>query len=494
MLRPFINISIQQATPFSYKDTSGTIITIIRNRLIELDFVEKYEIESSWVDHTDKAKISFPKNIKLSETLNDGTQVLFNQSLTYNVILGGIDNQDANGNNIIYAPLIMKGDLIIIQDGYWYKNENGQDIQIGDTQFSGYVSKVNSDIPIEIECEDNFYLLKRTPFDSSIWNKTAANGNTDLYSLMKHIIELVNIQFSGNSKYNILASQPTISNTSPITNPYPILSFSEIPNAISAQFSLGYLEIGDISCAEVLRKLKDQYHFESTFINNDLYFGVTIYNDSSEFAIQNPTQSGTYFFFNDLYQNNKLTASANIFDDCDLEYTNKEDIVLSAIVHCKSKKNTGKTTKDGFAVTKLEKLKILVYWDLLTSTFKYINLSIPGAVVPSNPDGGERHDFIYPIDINKTAPTITTLFSYGIEHLSKYFYTGFRGSFETFGFPFIRWNYNVNLIDPILSDRNGQYKVKKVIRAGGEGISQKIFLDFKINVAIPSNTTSIYML
>lgn len=478
MLRPFVNIKIQQATPFSYKSASGAIVTETRNRLIELDFVEQYEIERSWENHTDRAVISFPKNIQLQQTLNDGTELLFTQSATYNAILGGVDN------SMNIAPLIMKGDLVFIQDGYWNRNENGEDIQRGNTPFSGYISVVKSETPIVIECEDNFFLLKRTPFDSTVWNKTSANGNTDLYSLMKHIIDLVNKQFSGNSKFNILNG----------SNVYPVLEFTEIPNSITSEFSLGYLEIGDLTCAEVLQKLKDQYHFESTFIDNSLYFGVTIYNDSEQFRTSNPTQSGTFFYFEDLWDNGTLIASANIFDNCDLEYSNKEDVVLSAIVHCKTKKKTGRTTKDGANVTKLERIKIMVYWDIVSGEFKYVDLSEPGAVIPHNPDGGERHDFPYPVDINATPPSLISLFNYGVEHLKKYYYTGFRGSFTTFGFPFIDWNFNVNLISPIYPDRDGQYKVKKVIKRGGDGLEQQIFLDFKINATIPTNLTSIYMI
>jgi hypothetical protein len=485
MLRPFVNIKIQQATSYSYKNSSGATVLLVRNRLIELDFVEKYEIERSWENHTDWATISFPKNIQLSQSLNNGDELLFSQSATYNAILGGVDNQNGNGENTNIAPLIMKGDLVYIQDGYWSRNENGEDIQRGKTVFAGYVSVVKSDVPIEIECEDNFFLLKRTPFDSTVWNKTSANGSTDLYSLINHILDLVNKQFSENSIYNILSDGKNV---------YPKLNFTEIPNSITSKFNLGYLEIGDLTCAEVLQKLKDRYHFESTFIDNSLYFGVTIYNDTEQFSTSNPTQSGTFFYFEDVWDNGTLIASANIFDDPDLEYTNKEDVVLSAIVHCKVKNKTGRVTKDGYNVTKLEKIKIMVYWDIVTQEFKYVDLSKPGEVTPNNPDGGERHDFPYPVDINDAAPSISTLFNYGVEHLKKYYYTGFKGKFTTFGFPFIDWNFNVNLISPIFPDRNGQYKVKKVVRRGGQGLEQDIYLDFKNNAVIPINLTSIFMI
>lgn len=472
MLRPFCKISIQQVYPFSYTDKDGIVVTIPREKLLELDFVTSYEIESGWESHTNCCKITFPKNILLKNG-----NALFKEAGSYNVILGGTTNQNYDGSENTYEPLILKGDIVTIQDGYWYRNQNGKDIQVGNTPFIGYVSNVKSDTPIEIECEDNFYLLKRVPFDKNKWS-----GN--LYELMKHIIELVNAQFYDKNKL------------------FPQLSFSEIPNSISAEFSLGYLDIGDMTCSMLLDKLKTQYHFESTFKDNSLLFGVTIYDETV-------AKSLAFYSFGDIYLNGNLKTSANIFPNHNLEYCNKGDVILSTVVQCKIiTPIAGKLTKDGYQSTQKTKLKILVYWDIPTATFKYLDLSKPNTKTPPNQDGGERHTCYYPVDSSKPFPKIQDLVNLGIEQLQKYYYIGFRGSFTSFGFPFVDWNDNIFILSPMYADRNGCYKVKKVKRTfdskvPGGGLSNEIFIDYlqqdvvlgkQIVRQIPTNTTSIYII
>ena len=478
MLRPFVQISIQQVTTYN---ANG--VDIVRNKLLTLDFVTEYEIPSGWESHTNEATIKFPKNI----VLQDG-DFTFTETGTYNVILGGVTNQSVLGQPITYAPLLMKGDIVYIADGYWFRNENQVDVQKGKTVFSGYISEVKSEVPIQVTCNDNFYLLKRTPFDSTVWNKTTGNGKTDLYSLMQHILDLVNAKFN--------SQNPS----------YPLLTFTEIPNAITAEFSLGYLDIGDLSCGQLLDKLKSQFHFESTFVGNTLLFGATLYNDDTSVSDANLIPNSSAFFaFRDIFNSNgQLQTSANIHDKTDLEYTNKDDIQLSTIVQCKIIQKSGKTLKSGATATKLAKLKILVFWDIPTSSYKYQDLSKPGTTALPNPSDGERHSCWYPVDLSLPSPTLDDLFELGKQQLSKYHYTGFKGSFVTLGFPFVDWNDNVNLLDPIMADRNGVYKVRKVIRKGGtKGITQEIHLDYLLQDLelgvlkvrqIPSNVQQIHML
>ena len=65
--------------------------------------------------------------------------------------------------------------------------------------------------------------------------------------------------------------------------------------------------------------------------------------------------------------------------------------------------------------------------------------------------------------------------------LDQYHYTGFRGSFITFGIRYVRVGDNVDILDRILPERNGRYMVKTVEYSGGEtGLRQKITLDFLI--------------
>jgi hypothetical protein len=445
MLRPFYLISIQQVPNSQYPT---------RNSLFELDFVNEYEIESTWENHTDCAKVSLPKNVQLKTE-----DFLFKQSGTYNVILGGSQsNTDKEGNAITYPPLIMKGDAVTISDGYWYKNRQRIDIQTGSTQFSGYVSKVHSDVPIKIDCEDNFYLLKRTPV-----NKTTYEGN--LLGLCQFMLDQVNSLF-GNNNDKIVNG----------INPYPILTLFSNPDSITANFSLGHLDIGNVTCAQLLDRLRTQYHLESFFIGNVLHFGFPIYDESTA------NNKNVFEFQN------------NIFDDCQLEYKNKSDVILSAIVTSHTIKATGRKTRDGELSTKKERKSVLIYWDIPTETFKYLEKK-KGENFPAN-DGGERHEFVYPIDPADGEPSTATLVDFGTKQLEKYYYTGFRGSFKTIGFPFVKWGDNVVILDPVMADRNGVYKVKKVVRSGGvdNSIEQEIFLDYKLNIVVPTTFTEIYMI
>ena len=514
MLRPFTQINIQQVPTQKWGS---------RNLNFNLDFVTEYSIETGWEKHTDTCKIRFPKNISLFGS-PDG---IFTYNSTYNLILGasGTDNSpniDASGQLQSNAPLIMKGDVITINHGYIFRNNNDIDNYVctGQPQlpfsssisknnkisspiknnlFFGYVSSVGSGTPIEIECEDNFYLLKRTPFDKSIWNQKESDGNTSLYNLMQHILDLTNKQFSLNE--DLYFQIPSNDGITLYANPYPELTLLNIPDSITAQFSLGYLEIGDMTCGQLLDKLKQQYHFESTFRGNVLQFAFPIYIDSnSQYANLN-ANSNNFFCFRDIFNSNgELIASANIFPSHDLEYSNKDDIVLSATVQCKVQNSIrGKSTLSGAQKTKVEKLKVYVYWDIPSQSFKSINLSqgqVSNTQTPPNIDGGERHEFWYPVDKKNPNPTIGQLTELGIKHLEKYHYTGFRGCFSTFAFPYVQWNDNANILDPIYADRNGQYKIKKVIYKGGmKGLSQDIYLDYKINSKSNNQSTqSIFML
>lgn len=532
MLRPFTQIQIQQVTPFG---------EMARTQLLDINFVNEYQIDSSWESHTNNCTVKFPKNTQLFNTPN-GIFAYGN----YNLVLSGTGtelspNIDAYGTPITYAPLIMKGDIIIINSGYIFRNGSGVDnycatgsasiqgIQknnkisspISYDLFFGYVTDIKSGTPIELKCEDNFYLLKRVPFPKSVWNQKEAvsvvddpgfvgsTEGTSLYGLMKYILSLVNAKFALNPAIYI----PKQSSTGQIFtnfNPYPELSLLDVPSSISAKFSLGYLEIGDMTCAQVLDKLSQQYHLSSTFRGNILQFAFPTYIDSASKDVSESQAASLYpdlnansihfFCFRDIYNSSGLLeASGNIFPSHDLDYKSKDDIVLSATVQCQvSNIVPGKSTLSGSQKTKVEKLKAFIYWDIASQSFKSQNLSqdqVSNTQTPTNVDGGERHEFWYPVNQSNANPTFEDLTNYGIAHLKLYQYTGFRGCFTTFGFPFIQWNDNCILQDSTYADRNGMYKIKKVVYKGGmKGLSQEVHLDYRINAPIPTNTLSISMI
>ena len=104
-----------------------------------------------------------------------------------------------------------------------------------------------------------------------------------------------------------------------------------------------------------------------------------------------------------------------------------------------------------------------------------------GVDYPAN-TGGERRTLFFP-----GATSIQQLADLAADELRKYYYTGFKGKFTTFGLPFVRMGDNVNIIDNILPERNGLYKVKSVAYSGGvNGLRQVVELDYKILLTTPS--------
>lgn len=219
--------------------------------------------------------------------------------------------------------------------------------------------------------------------------------------------------------------------------------------------TIGSFVIGNETVAQLLERLRKDANLESYFRGNELRVGAKVYIDSEA-------------------AERKFSFQQNIIND-DLMYKRKDDVTLSAIVISRFEDFTGKTTKDGQKKTKKERLEILVYWDLKTQSWKYIK-KVKGVELPPNIEG-ERRTLNY---INITSET--ELFNNGVDALKKYFYTGFKGKFLTFGIPFVKQGDNVTIVDPVLPERNGKYKVKGVQYSGGvNGHRQEIILDYKIS-------------
>lgn len=223
-------------------------------------------------------------------------------------------------------------------------------------------------------------------------------------------------------------------------------------NALT-QTTFGAFQIGNETAAEVLARLKKTYHFESYFRGNELRSGALVYIDSEavtqDFEFQN-----------------------NIISD-ELEYRRKDDIVLSAVARNTIVQETGQMTKDGQPKTKKVRLEVLVTFLTNGSVTNFVKQK--GSDYPPN-TGGERRELFFP-----GATSINDLISLATAELKKYYYTGFKGSFTTFGIPFVRQGDQAKISDPVLPERNGTYKIKKVEYSGGtEGLRQKITLDYLI--------------
>jgi hypothetical protein len=128
------------------------------------------------------------------------------------------------------TSVIKEGDPVSVELGYKGKLK---------TEFTGYVLKIGTKIPVEITCEDQMYKLKRTPAKAKIW------ASTTLKEIIHH-----------------LAPDASI----------------EVPSIALAPY---YIK-GKLNVAKVLESLKDQYGLD-VFYRPDgkLYVGLGLYEKQS---------------------------------------------------------------------------------------------------------------------------------------------------------------------------------------------------------------------
>ena len=399
MYRCITDISIHQQSSDTFPKRTGSLF---------FDFVNEFEASDSWRDLTNKGKLILPKNLYYKDASNR-MQPLHGT----NINIGGFG----------LVPLFLRGDKVSIEAGYKYYNKTGREVLDTEIMFTGYISKVNSKIPIELELEDSMWLLKQTPAPTKTFT-----ANDTLEDILQLLIDAVN-KTHGTS-FTVLAITQT---------------------------TFGEFQIGGETVAQVLQRMQKQYGFEFYFRGDQLRGGILIYIESEA-------------------QEQQFAFQQNIISD-NLEYRRKDDIVLSVIAHNTITEETGKVCKDGTKKTKRKRLSVLV---TIKNGRRQPDIIIePGAAVPENIEG-ERTTFF-----DAGAKTTTDLGNHAYDHLIKFYYDGFRGTFTTFGIPFVRQGDNARLSDPVLPERDGLYKIKKVEYSGGvNGLRQIITIDYRINVAV----------
>jgi len=393
MLKPVVYITFEQ-------QGAG------RSRKLFVDFVNDYNFKDSWDKLTGTGKLVLPKNIHVTDAVTLRRFPLFG----VNKNVGGFNSE----------PIIKRGDKITIEQKYIYWDEN---INQKDTPtveiFSGYVSKVGTGMPIELEIENNMWQLKQIPMKNQVFKLGT--------SLEKIFTEaLAGTQFTVN-----YLTDTTIT------------------------FDNQLLSVNNETVAQFLARLRKDYFLYSYFRGSELRIGSKVYIES---------EAKTKIF----------NFQENIIEYSDLKYNRKDDVVLSAVASNHIEVATGKTTKDGKAKTKNTRIEVLV-------TIK--NDKVISKVVKSGDKAdpnveGERRTFTFPFA--KTEAELTQL---ATEELKKYYYSGFKGSFTTFGFPYVVFGDNAQLVNKLLPEQDGLYKIKAVEYSGGVGgLRQKITLDYKLNV------------
>lgn len=395
LLRSYTKITFQQLPSEAYPNR--------RNELV-FNFCHALEATSSWQELTDKATVTIPKNIYARD--QDGRLQPLGGT---NVNIGGFDTN---------IPLFLRGDRATIEMGYKYFDTPGRETLTSSVIFSGFITKVGSKKPITLSLEDNMYALKQVIAPNKVYKQSEYTLETILKELLKDTPYTVNV----------------LTNT-----------------------SLGDFRTQNETVAEVLARLRKDYHFESYFRGNELRCGALVYIE------QDAIDAGKKIF----------AFQKNIIED-DLEYKRRDDVELSAVAYSINKKELTTTTAKGKKKTKRERLEVLV-------TFR------AGKFVRTEKKQGEKANYA-----PNTAGERRTLYFWNVatvkelgdlaeQELTKYFYTGFSGRFTTFGVPYVKHGDNIDLLDEVLPERNGRYKVKRVEYSGGvDGQRQEIHLDYLI--------------
>jgi hypothetical protein len=384
-------------TEIKFKQQEGAIKG--RNKTLFFNFVNQFSSTDTWVDFTNQAEITLPKNIYVTDE-NDKLIPLGG----VNKNIGGFDSN---------TPYFLKGDKVEIVFGYFYYDKNGNEYEQKAKIFEGYISEVTSKKPFIVKCEDNMWKLKQIYAP----NKSFLAKEYTWEKILKELLKGTDFTVNALTKTN-----------------------------------LGDFRTENETVAQVMERVRKDYHLEAYFRGNELRCGSKIYIDSEAAEL-------------------KFAFQQNIIDD-ELEYKRKDDVILSAVCYSVDKKELSETTKTGKTKTSNQRLEILVYNQ--KGEFVYVEKQ-KGKEYPPNVQGERKTLYFWNVT------TAKELFEAAKLELQKFYYTGFKGSFTTFGMPYVKLGDNVTLVDPILPERNGRYKVRSVEYSGGvSGHRQKITLDYKL--------------
>jgi hypothetical protein len=263
-----------------------------RNKTYYLDFVTDGEIHDTWNNLTNTARITFPQNLYFKDE-------------TGRVITWASQNMTADPTLI---PLILKGDRITIDLGFNYWTKGRQVIDVT-PRFEGFVSAIVNRLPIEIEAEDNMWLLKQITCPNKVFKG---------YTLQEIIKELIK------------------------TTDFTV---NEI-----AKTSIGDFRTQDSeTVAQVFYRLKKDYNIFCSFRGNELQCAGLVY--SPDTAIRKE-----YVF--DFQEN--ITSDR-------LEYQRTDDIMIGIKAYSVSKFELSQTNSAGKKRKSTKRLSVFVTAKGITS-------------------------------------------------------------------------------------------------------------------------------
>ena len=424
------NIQVQQVPNEQYSN---------RKLLLEFSFLNRFEVYSTWQDLTQTMGITLPKRVLVKGWTTTSNFVKENPDKYEKIRLGNTTGQNSNLGGFDSSPTFMRGDMIRFNVGY-KAVVNGQQVTYMTGQdgvpdmFFGFISAVDPRYPFSLQCEDYMWLCKQIPTPARQWKTN--NLQTITEDVIKEAKDLPII-----TRYNGYAD-------------IKVSDFSKT----DLKFNVRNFTTTRGSLAMLLSRIKNEYRVDSYFRGKELRIGYLHYDQTDDV-------------------NHTFTFQKNILDNDRLVWMRKDDAVLSMIVKSNYLRTKGGTTIDGLEKTTHESTEILIYNN--AGVFTYVKKE-KGKDFPTNylKDRGER----FTMNIFDAIDDPKKLFDIGKPQLEKYYYDGFRGSFTTFGIPYVKHGDTVKLVNPALPEQDGMYKVKAVNYYGGydEGLKQEIFLDYRI--------------
>lgn len=385
-LRLISKITITQQPTTTYPERGAEYV---------LDFVNDIEITSSWKNMTDTAKIVMPKKVYVKTPTGI---VTWQDKYMY--------------ANTPEAPIIMRGDRIKVELGYYYKPTPQSEYRAEtNIEFEGYITKINPKVPLVIECEDNMWLLKQAQCPNKVF--PVSEGWT-----VQKIVQ-----------YLLLNSSASTSDTYLNRVLLPELKRFNVINGVGAseniQTNVGDFRTQNETIAQVLQRLRKDYKIECFFRPNaqgeniDLYVSGVVYYPSEYVDAQGNIFATAYDFEN------------NIITD-DMVYLRKDDLRLGIKAYSIDKKELTTTNSSGGTKTQSKRLETFV----------------------GDTDGEIRTQFFWDVKTEDELKALAT------QRLNKLKYEGWRGQFTSFGLPFVRHGQAVSLKSKVTPERGGAYLVK----------------------------------
>lgn len=266
-----------------------------RKEEYSFDFVNSCTINSSWQNLTDTAKLKFPKNVYFVNF--QGKKVTW-------------QGRGINGDTVL-DPLILRGDKIKIELGYIYPTGKNKEAKEMPEEFNGYISKVGTKIPIEIECEDKMFILKQ----KKLPNKCYKGSEYDVQKMVREMLDLF-----------------------PETKDITLVCGTATSQTISTK--IGDFRTVEDSIGSVLDRLKKDARIYCWFRGNELRCSGLVYYPSDRVS-------------------NNFVFQKNIISDS-LDYRRTDDIILGAKAYSINKEELDTLNRNGSKKTKQSRLETFV--------------------------------------------------------------------------------------------------------------------------------------